>query len=128
MMIRAGGMPFREKDFQAAGKGESMEMCAAVSAIVEGIRSIADPEIILMYGRKRDVSSGQVNDVDLCVVAATDNKDTLQNQIYLLIDSDISFDIIIYTPEEWDTLSVDTQSFAHRIEEKGIRIYERETR
>ena len=101
-----------------------MNELEAVEHIVRQIVPIANPKLIILYGCKRSLS-GAVNDADLCIVASIGNKSELEREIYLSVHSDISFDIILYTPEEWETLTADTQSFAHRILEKGIQAYER---
>lgn len=92
--------------------------------IIEKLCSLAKPEKLILYGSKIDVATGRVKDIDVCLVVETENKTELERELYLAIDSDVSFDIIIYTPFEWEVLIADTQSFAHRILEKGTVIYE----
>ncbi len=93
--------------------------------ILEELRAIVNPEKMILYGTKKDVATGTVNDIDVCLVVNTGDKTSLERDLYLSIDSDVSFDLIIYTPEEWDILIADSQSFAHRILEKGTVVYER---
>lgn len=81
------------------------------------IRRIAGAERLVVYSVKQE--GGRVSGASICVVAATDDKDTLAHRLYLEIDSDISFDVLIYTPEEWSALLADPQSYASRIAEKG---------
>lgn len=92
--------------------------------VIEKLCSIAKPEKLILYGSKMDVATGNVKDIDVCLVVETENKAELERELYLSIDSDVSFDIIIYTPFEWEVLITDKQSFAHRILEKGTVIYE----
>ncbi len=95
--------------------------------ILEQLIGIAKPDKLILYGTKRDVATGVVKDIDVCLVAETADKSALERELYLSVDSDISFDIIIYRPVEWETLTADQQSFAHRILEKGTVVYERQT-
>ncbi len=93
--------------------------------IIEEVRSIVNPDMLVLYGTKRDIATGNVKDIDLSIVAEVSDKTTLEHDLYLAIASDVSFDIIVYTPAEWDTLTSDPQSFAHRILQKGTVVYER---
>ena len=79
---------------------------------------------LFFTAQRLDVATGDVKDIDVCLVVETENKAELERELYLAIDSDVSFDIIIYTPSEWEVLIPDAQSFAHRILEKGTVIYE----
>jgi predicted nucleotidyltransferase len=92
--------------------------------VIEKLCTIAKPKKLILYGSKIDVATGDVKDIDVCLVVETENKAELERELYLAIDSDVSFDIIIYTPSEWEVLITDAQSFAHRILEKGTVIYE----
>ncbi|NLM61382.1 MAG: nucleotidyltransferase domain-containing protein [Clostridiales bacterium] len=94
--------------------------------VLEQLIRMVQPEKLILYGTKRDVATGTVKDIDVCLVAETPDKSTLERELYLSIDSDVSFDIIIYRPVEWETLIEDHQSFAHRILEKGTVVYERQ--
>lgn len=97
----------------------------AYEKVLEQLRELIDPRKIILYGTKKDVATGTVNDIDICLVVVTKDKASLERELYLAIDSEISFDLILYTPEEWETLTADRQSFAHRIMEKGTVVYER---
>jgi predicted nucleotidyltransferase len=93
--------------------------------VLEQLREMIGPRKIILYGTKRDLATGAVNDIDVCLVVNTEDKTALEHELYLAVDSEISFDLIIYTPEEWETLTADHQSFAHRILQKGTVVYER---
>ena len=88
-----------------------------LSGILAEIRRISNAERLVVYGVKRE--GERVRDVDVCVIADTADKDALAHRLYLEIDSDISFDVLIYTPQEWSALLADPQSYASRIAEKG---------
>lgn len=105
---------------------KNMDNNGRISAIVDNVLRIIPAELIVLYGSKRDVVSGSIKDIDICIVAETDDKTELENRLYLSVESEISFDLKVYTPDEWEQLITDRQSFAHRILEKGKVIYERE--
>lgn len=88
-----------------------------LSTVLAEIRRIANAERLVVYGVKHE--GEHVRDVDVCVIADTDDKDALAHRLYIEIDSDIAFDVLIYTPQEWSMLLADPQSYASRIAEKG---------
>lgn len=94
--------------------------------ILDQLIRMVRPEKLILYGTKRDVATGEVRDIDVCIVAETEDKSALERELYLSVDSEVSFDIIVYRPIEWETLITDRQSFAHRILEKGTVVYERQ--
>lgn len=57
-------------------------------------------------------------------MSCTDCKKT-EKRIYLEVESDISFNIIVYTHEEWLRLKNDDTSYVASIIKKGVLIYEK---
>lgn len=74
---------------------------------------------MIVYGLKREGAGDRVRDVNVCVVCECEDKRMLERRLYLDIESEISFDVILYTPDEWAALLDDPQSYASRIAEKG---------
>lgn len=90
-----------------------------LKAVLDEIRSISNAENLIVYGLKREGASERVRGVSVCVIADTDDKTALESRLYLEIESDIAFGVLIYTPSEWERLLSDPQSYASRIAEKG---------
>lgn len=90
-----------------------------ISFICEEIKRIFDVESITVFGVKRCQNDNSVTDTDICVVADTDDKAAWIRKAYLEIDSDIPFDLFLYTPDEWSKLICQSESFASRILRKG---------
>lgn len=88
-------------------------------ALLDEIGRISQPERLIVYGLKREGAGERVRDVNVCVVCDCEDKRMLERKLYLGIESEISFDVIIYTPDEWAALLRDPQSYASRIAEKG---------
>lgn len=95
----------------------------------ECIRSVCDrlkggfsPEKIILFSTKYSIS-GRMKSFKLCLVTDTRDKAELEKNIYLTIDCDIPFDVLVYTPDEWATLTGETDSFANRIKEEGTYVY-----
>ncbi len=76
-------------------------------------------EKLIVYGIKRVGAGERVREVSVCIVADCADKQALLNSLYLDIESEIAFDLLVYTPSEWAELSADPQSYASRIAEKG---------
>ena len=90
-----------------------------VRYICEEIKKMFDVEQIIVFGIKRSEKDNTVTDLDVCVVASTDDKNAWLRKAYLEIDSEIPFDIFLYTPSEWNGLIKQSESFASRIVRKG---------
>lgn len=88
------------------------------------ILRLCRPQKMILFGQKKFVSTDRVRDVDICLVMDTRDKLAAEKKIYLGIDSDISFDLVIYTPAEWEEMLREPQSFASRILEKGTCIWD----
>lgn len=87
--------------------------------LLDEIGRISQPEHLIVYGLKREGAGDRVRDVNVCVVCDCEDKRMLERRLYLDIESEISFDVILYTPDEWTALLDDPQSYASRIAEKG---------
>ena len=87
--------------------------------ICEEIKRIFTVESITIFGVKHKENDNSITDLDVCVVANTDDKNAWITKAYLEIDSEIPFDLFLYTPQEWETLTRQSESFASRISRKG---------
>ncbi len=87
--------------------------------ICEEIKKLFDVESIIVFGVKRSENDNSVTDLDICVVANTDDKNAWIKKAYIEIDSEIPFDLFLYTPKEWEALNQQSESFASRITRKG---------
>ena len=93
--------------------------CKEIRFICEEIKRLFDVETITGFGAKKNQNDDSVTDMDICVVANTDNKNAWIKKAYLEIDSEIPFDLFLYTPDEWSALTRQSESFASRIQRKG---------
>ena len=96
--------------------------CPAIIHVVEEIREIANPDQIIVFNLKRNLHD-EITSFKLCVVAPTTNKTKLEHALYLQIDCDLPYDILVYTPGEWARLTADPLSFAHKIQQSGCVVY-----
>lgn len=99
----------------------SNNLCEAkeISFICEEIKKLFTVESIIVFGVKRSESDNSITDLDICVIANTGDKNAWIKKAYIEIDSDIPFDLFLYTPQEWELLNQQSESFASRISRKG---------
>lgn len=100
-----------------------------IKSILSGIISNCKPKQVVMYGEKRSLSTGLVKSADFCVIIPDEsiNKNTVLRTLYLTLDVEIPFQVLLYTTEEWRTLTEDFSSYASAICKKGTVLYEQES-
>lgn len=88
-----------------------------------------DAERVILFGSLAQGRIGSINewtDLDLAVVAETDLP--FHERIRSLLESVrpmVGADVLVYTPAEWERLSVERPFIREEIVEKGRVIYER---
>lgn len=95
-----------------------------VQELIESVASLCSPRKIYIFSMKYDLRQN-VTGFKLCVVADTADKRKLEQDIYLTLDCEIPYDVVIYTSEEWEQFSGSGHSFAHSILEKGVLVYDK---
>lgn len=80
------------------------------------------PQKIILYTQKSDLS-GNVSSFKLCMIATVKDRRAVLREIYLTVESDIPFDILLYTPEEWEQWRQTEGTFAQKIDRSGRVLY-----
>ena len=112
---------------ECKNNSENFSLPKEVSAICERLKTLFDIEKLIIFGIKRSEKQNIVTDVDICVITNEQiDKNIMLKKAYIEIDSDIPFDLFIYTAEEWADRIQHSKSFASRIVRKGCVVYERE--
>lgn len=106
------------EDYMAYGYPKAAEVACVVDKIVELVRPIR----IYLYNQ-RFSAAGSTTGFKLCVVADFADKAEAERNIYLEIDSEVPFDVILYTPAEWRDLCDHIDSFARKIFLTGTVVY-----
>lgn len=81
------------------------------------------PVQIILFGSFAKGTYHKNSDIDLCIVAETTDKRETLADMYADIESDRPFDIVLYTPGEWDRCIQDSCSFASHIVREGVVLY-----
>ncbi|MBA3061705.1 MAG: nucleotidyltransferase domain-containing protein [Atribacteria sp.] len=94
-------------------------------AIISSYKKINPVKIILFGSWCRD-EEDKYSDVDIIVIYETKKRflDRLK-ELYLMWDIPVAFDILAYTPEEFDRMLKEKNPFIERINREGEVIYER---
>lgn len=94
-----------------------------VKRLSEEIRALCSPEKIYLYHAKFDLRQ-EMTSFKICLVVDTEDKSALERRIYLELDCDLPYDLVLYTPEEWEACMQNPYSFAGTIREKGVLLYD----
>ena len=89
--------------------------------IIENIKKLIKPYWIILFHRKVD-NRGQILSFKVCIIIDPADKIEVEKNIYKNIESEIPFDVILYTHEEWEQLSRKKNSFANKILKRGTII------
>lgn len=82
-----------------------------------------EPEFIILFGSVAKGTFTAYSDIDLCIIKDTSDKRKLLTEMYIEINSNIPFDLVLYTVEEWNKCVNDKNSFAYTINNTGVKIY-----
>ena len=95
-----------------------------VNKFVEDLKTQVGIKIekIILFSAKYGLD-GHVTSFKLCVVADVENKFYAEKEIYMTLDCDIPFDVIVYTKSEWESLYMQEGTFANRLTQIGRVLY-----
>ncbi|MBQ5544357.1 MAG: hypothetical protein IIU00_01645 [Clostridia bacterium] len=96
-----------------------IKVCEGIAALVQPVR------IILFHSRFH--LSGELEGFKLCVIVNQTDCYKIEQKIYLNVECDVSYDVLVYNRDLWDSLMSDPCSFASRgIQNGGVVLYESE--
>lgn len=84
-----------------------------------------NPVDIILFGSYAKGVIRKASDVDLCIIIDTDDKRKLLQDIYMTIESELDFDVIIYTQDEWARYKTDSSTFGYIVFRTGVSIVDR---
>lgn len=103
-----------------------MDYDERITTLCEQIAEIVHPVRIIIFNRKYTVS-GELASFKLCVIIKGLECYKTEQQIYLALDCDVPFDVLVYNYDHWNSLIEDEYSFAYRgIMNGGVVLYESE--
>ena len=93
-----------------------------IKDVVEQIIALMDVCKIVLFSKKVDLS-GKTSSFKICVITEEDNVNEFERRIYINVESDIPFDALIYSKEDWDKYLGRKGSFCDQINDRGSVIY-----
>ena len=103
-----------------------MEITKDIKEILDDIVNLVNPKKIYVYGAKYTVNNSKIKSVDFCVIVDDGDVDTgeIEKKLYLKIDSDLLFNVLVFKDSDFNELLSDSFTFASRIMSKGYIAYE----
>jgi len=88
--------------------------------VVRRLASLA-PRVVMLFGSRAAGEARKDSDFDLLVVMDVGDADRPRSLRVrrLLRGLGVPFDVVVYTPEEWDSFRRHPLALAHRIEREG---------
>ena len=97
---------------------------AVLQQLCEGIVRLLQPVSITAFSQKQD-AAGRLQSVKLCDRISNGDSEEAERCLCMELESDLPFDVLVYTREEWEDLLSSPSSFACRIRETGSVLYEK---
>jgi predicted nucleotidyltransferase len=94
-----------------------------IKQIKRQILSYYTPSKIILFGSLTKGTATKKSDIDICIIKNTDKKRELLTDMYLNIESNRPFDLLVYTESEWEECIKDKASFAYLINNTGVVLY-----
>lgn len=85
-----------------------------------------NPAKVILFGSLASGNVGESSDIDLAIIKITDDRflDRISN-VMMLIRPKFACDIVVYTPQEFEQMSRDSNYFIHdEIKMRGKVLYE----
>ncbi len=98
------------------------QKAAMLDALRDGIVRLCSPLRIYVYNQKTS-TAGELSSVKLCVVIPDGDSREVECRLYMELESDLPFDVLVYTEAEWQALLETRLSFAQHIRETGRLLY-----
>ncbi len=95
-----------------------------ISDLINQILDFSNPIKIILYNKKININD-ELTSFKLCVIVPDDtNIPSLESKLYLELNCENPFNVLIYKISEWDCLIEDDTSFASTILKTGVCVYE----
>ena len=95
---------------------------AVVRDVVDEIVALLEPCAVYLYSQKMSWR-GELSSFKLCVIGGFEDRQAAERAVYHRVDSELPFDMLLYTLPEWEEHSADPDSFAYSIKKTGARVY-----
>ena len=97
-------------------------MMEQIQAVVDKIVQQFHPSLVILFSRKTNMY-GDITSFTLVIAADVENASELERQIYLAVESDLPYDVVVYRTADYQRLCAEEDSFAQTVQEKGVVLY-----
>ena len=101
-------------------------MFPEIKQTADAIAKLGKPLRIYLISHKTNHASGELISFKLALIVPDDtaNISELECFLYMAVDCNYPYDLVLYKQSEWETLSQDPRTFAWSIRETGGVLYE----
>jgi predicted nucleotidyltransferase len=82
-----------------------------------------NPEMIILFGSCAKGVVHKGSDIDICIIAQTNDKRKFISDILTKLEYDVDLEIVVYTPYEWQKYKDDDSTFAGVINRTGVKLF-----
>ena len=93
-----------------------------ISDVVEQIIKMVDVEKIILFSKKIDLN-GEISSFKICIITHGNDVYEYEKKIYIDVESEIPFDIVLYSSENWNKYLSEEGSFCNKVISSGSVIY-----
>lgn len=93
-----------------------------IAHVVDSIAKRFHPQKIYMFSNKRG-AGGRPASFKLCIVLDSTDMGETEREIYLTVESEVPFDLVLYKPRQFDELLTRKGSFAQKVVGTGVLLY-----
>ena len=100
---------------------------SVLSDLIQRIRQTVEPERIILFGSQVHENTSSDSDYDICVLKLdVDNRRKVSKSIYkALYGCGVAVDVIVETPQGFETLKENPHLIYSQIAQHGLTIYDR---
>jgi membrane glycosyltransferase len=101
-----------------------MEMEQTIKDVADSVKGLSHAEKIILISRKFNTGN-ELTGFKLCVIVGdeVESLSELEAKLYMTIECEIPFDLVMYQKSKWNSMRKDTGSFAWKICDIGTVIY-----
>lgn len=97
-----------------------------ITGLCEKIAELVKPVRIIIFNEKH-TPSGDLVSFKLCVIVKETECTKTEQKIYLTLECEVPFDVLVYNIDQWNVAVEDPDTFAYRgILNGGVVLYESE--
>jgi hypothetical protein len=97
-----------------------------ITGLCERIAELVRPVRIIIFNEKH-TPAGELVSFKLCVIVKENECARIEQKIYLTLECEVPYDVLVYNNERWKEAVMDPDTFASRgIMNGGVVLYESE--